>query len=664
MDQTLINTFINEKYYTIQTLINLNFLFIDNPKLIDNDDNNVGTFYYKLFTKILNCTKTSIGYKITCKKVMLTDEETNIIKQLFHFIFENIVINRALLSTINVFVKKHNMTKFNKHNFNMIIFDTLFESVNIKKIVNNDNIWMWNYNMELALLMMTESQLEFHGFCPNGNKIDELKKPKHYHYDQNTSDEDNESEEEIHNKLESESASDCDSYSDSDSDSDANMHLDIMKKKKKPLPVKRIAVTKQIVKPKVVNKKNAAKYMHYDKKDPLYSFYEICKYKKQANIIEKFLELIEQNIYPDKIILACILENEKVDFEEIIKIFLQNGFAPDFSLIKYIMTYIQDVENGELVTMLLSLVDFKIIDHIEIFKLFGPESYIYMENLTMEDLKYIIVNYDNIKVYNKNYDNIITNIISMMNTQHTLSNTENQFIESLHDIFLPVCHYYHTIVLQQLFDLGVNITQADMITLCGSEFLNYITEGIEHFKDDEIIKILINNKLYFDFDCFKAIVKTYNTNHNIMKLLHNNGFCIDLNCIEYAFSQGYIIHNLEEFHIEYNIELYRLCCKYGDIPSEYMNGFVKSLGKEKMMLYEMFKFSSKHILKKYMILYNLTPDDICFKNALNHNKYCLEIVDDFTYSPTFEDILMIENSENRKKIYQKYYKSTPYQLEN
>ena len=372
------------------------------------------------------------------------------------------------------------------------------------------------------------------------------------------------------------------------------------------------------------------------------AFNNLCRYGTLNDIKSYYNQIITYNIYPNSESFEDIKVNINLDHDDVIDIityFFINNYKPDITSIETIAR-----KYPEVIEMMLQIIDLKKNDFQKVAKICGILTYLYKTDFSSDDFKYLISKEIILKRGINDYEQFLIKILNKYPI-----NDPNKYIKSA---FIN----NYMLLASKLVELGAHVDRECAIIACTGHI------------NENILTFLVNNKIFVDKNCFKNYINTinkYTSNENydndILKLV-SFGLTLDLDCVEYALINDRCINNLEDYGIEYDENLYEICAKYNNFPKSYYDKFVINIGKEKIMLREMFKSSDPSKIEKFMKLYNVLPDKYCFKNALDSNPYCIEIISKFNYSPLFSDIIEIKSYENRKKIYEMYYKFCPITL--
>jgi hypothetical protein len=211
------------------------------------------------------------------------------------------------------------------------------------------------------------------------------------------------------------------------------------------------------------------------------------------------------------------------------------------------------------------------------------------------------------------------------------------------------CEKKLSLVVQYLVKMGANLDQKCALLSCKERI------------SSQMLKILLDNNISVDFDCFKQLVSNCIQDGDdtirydeIIQLVHC-GLKFNYDCVVFSLKHNIYIDCLELLGMDYDDNLYELCNERDQFPQTYMSKFIEKNGKESIMLRNMFKVCSPHLLKKYIVLHHLVPDKFCFKNAIKHNKHCAGVLKQFNFSPNLQDILDIADNNIRKEVYKLYY---------
>lgn len=375
----------------------------------------------------------------------------------------------------------------------------------------------------------------------------------------------------------------------------------------------------------------------------LNTFNNLCRYGTINDIKLYYNKIAAVGIYPNSSSFDDVKHNRYLDRDDgvdLVTHFLINGYKPDITVIEIISK-----KYPELVEMMLQTIDFKKNDFHKVAKLCGILTYLYKYDFSSEDFKYLLTNYIPTQTNGTNGTNGNEEIILTILNKYNITDP-NKYLHI-------VCYHKCSLLAAKLVELGAHVDKDCAIIACSK----YI--------DENMLIFLVNNKIFVDKNCFKNYINTIDKytspeeyDSSILKLV-SFGLVLDLDCVEFALLNNRCINNLDDYGIEYDEDLYEICAKNNIFPKTYYDKFVINIGKEKIMLREMFKSSDPAKIEKFMKLYKVEPDKFCFKNALDSNPYCIEIISKFNYSPVFDDIIEIKSYENRKRMYEMYYKACP-----
>ena len=152
---------------------------------------------------------------------------------------------------------------------------------------------------------------------------------------------------------------------------------------------------------------------------------------------------------------------------------------------------------------------------------------------------------------------------------------------------------------------------------------------------------VINSNIFNELLCYKLLptkqdfkkLLTLRIQPDIVELLVNYGFILDLDDIAWCLKNNLIIYNLERFNIKYDENLYHICYKYNKFP--YDDKF--TLDKDIMELRKLCKNPRTTIthLSNFMQQGNVKMDRYCFDHICycNHPLYT-ELMNKFNFTPT------------------------------
>lgn len=369
-------------------------------------------------------------------------------------------------------------------------------------------------------------------------------------------------------------------------------------------------------------------------------FNMLCLLEQNINpIMDAFDYLKTLNIYPNSMSLKCLSSNDILSSDQcntMISHFLNNGFIPDPDCIEVIM---RTWKFYQVYNLLLSKIDFTVLNFNKVYSLMGPIAYAHKPNLSINDFEYMFAKLNN--VYSL-YNSIIIGMLDRLNIPDP-----TKYIKY-------AIKHYSTDVVIALINKGAVLDKQCFVMAFNDVFIS-----------EQLLNHFINQKLFVDKDCFKSFInacskyimshKTELKYQNIILTLIGYGFVIDIECINIMLKKGLFLSQLETFGIAYDDDLYKLCNENNCFPSEYVDRFVVTIGKYKMMLRNMFKSETLEIIEKYMQTYKLEIDDICLYNALNYNPNFIEIFAKYKYTPNIKDILYIKNDKQKELIYETYF---------
>jgi len=359
-----------------------------------------------------------------------------------------------------------------------------------------------------------------------------------------------------------------------------------------------------------------------------------------SRIIRAFDVLKTLNIYPNSMTFRCLAMNDTQSSHQCATIathFLNNGFTPDLECIEVL---IRTWKFDSVRKLLLSKIDFTTIEFNKVYSLMGPLAYTHKPDLSINDFEYM---FEKLHIIRHNYDDII---IGMLNRLDIPDPTKY--------IKYAIKHFSLNII-QALINKGAVLDNQCFVIACTTIEIS-----------EQLLNLFINHKLFINIDCFKSFINAC-SKHIIQKknnklnyqdtilTLVGFGLVIDLECINYMLKKGLFLSGLETFDIAYNENLYKLCNENNYFPSEYLEKFIISIGKYKIMLRNMFLTECLEIIEKYMNEYKLEIDDICLYNALHYNPNCIQIFTKFNYTPNMKDILYIKSDKQKELIYETYF---------
>ena len=184
---------------------------------------------------------------------------------------------------------------------------------------------------------------------------------------------------------------------------------------------------------------------------------------------------------------------------------------------------------------------------------------------------------------------------------------------------------------------------------------NMLYKICEFGTDSNVLDILLSYKLTPDMKCFELLCQSSYKDefNNIVKVLVNYGFHINVNVVDCALKYDKIIDDLEVYDIKYDIELFKLCITHSYIPCEYLT----KMDQNYIKLIILFKEAPREIIDMYIKENDQIADNYCFETAMKHNynEGIIDYVISLGYKPDISEIICIDNKQRREYLYNYFY---------
>lgn len=399
-------------------------------------------------------------------------------------------------------------------------------------------------------------------------------------------------------------------------------------------------------------------------KEKTYQLDKISSYETFDKIMSELKVLNQQGCVPThKSFYQMVKFNTSIsehDKIELVKKFFEIGYIPLKNIIQTFMNFDTEVlsiyKHPDLFKVIKNfIITKKVFPFTDLIELYNENIFKEMSHITPNELL------DIIKMDTTWGPKTLTELLNKLTIY--ITNNENLTMvinindKNIDDIFKLSCEKKYKQIIDFFMNLGFQPNNDHMVCACIRSL------------HASALALLYNAKLFVNRECFYKYIDTYiqyyqdNEIDYDLETMISFGLQFDLECLEYTLEHNLIVKDLEKFGIQYDDNLYELCCKLNKFPRPYMKKLNEIMGTNTIMLRNIFKSSSCKTIDRYIKLNNLVPDKYCFKNALKYNSEAIDIVIHFRYSPSTKEIMEVGDYYVRMKMFELFCQKCPYRLE-
>lgn len=355
-----------------------------------------------------------------------------------------------------------------------------------------------------------------------------------------------------------------------------------------------------------------------------------------------------------------------VFLDDVILCFLNHGLEFNLELFLFIIdkVFIDPAINIQLYTYTDSLFLNKMITSMNIFDtLLKTKTNIFIKNLyVILELveKYNLEHDDNIyeKLITQTFYNSVANNDGYVRGKFTNYpyDHDKQYGANLTrciDLLIKLNYVPNIKHLEHACEVGDELT-FDKLYIKLNTFTDKCLIGACKSSSINILHKLFSMKAIPNYECVKALPNGASV---ILTVLLQNGLLIDMSIVELCLKKTMVIHNLDDFGIPYDLELYKLCHKYSSFNPHYIDKIKTNINGNNIH-YELrnkikYNYNENEIIEEIKKINY--ADDMMYDDAVSTNKQLIvEYLEaNWGLKPNLKTLALIPNNIQRMEYLEK-----------